>query len=252
MAADLTLAILKVWEDGHDASPGERGLLLLDVALAGQARAAREGLTVGQRDVALLGLFRHLFGDSAAALVDCPDCGALLETFIPIAAMAAQGQSVPAVSYLAQVHGTAVGYRLPTAADLAALGSGQHAEATLAVKHLLQRCILPAGPGDTMSARNDAGVSDDALAILGAALEASIAAHDPMAEITLACDCPSCRLHWLSPFDIVEFLWKRLGTYVAGLFGEVHVIAAAYGWSETDILALGTIRRRHYRELIGT
>ena len=67
---------------------------------------------------------------------------------------------------------------------------------------------------------------------------------DPMADIHLALNCPSCEHKWEAPFDIVAFLWREISAAARRLLREVHTLASAYGWTETEILALSPARRR--------
>ena len=60
-----TAALLQAWERGHDASPGERGLILLRTAYPEVPAVA--DWPVGQRDAALLDLFERLYGARLAA-----------------------------------------------------------------------------------------------------------------------------------------------------------------------------------------
>lgn len=248
MPGDLTAAILQAWEDGRDASPGERGLLLLNIAQPELPAAARAASTVGRRDAALLDLFERLFGATAPALADCPRCAEPLETDVPIAAIRAPAPAAAPDSFTLAFDGGTILYRLPTADDLAALGAAAPDEnAQAATNWLAHRCALSVTDRDGTAPV----LTHGALTALETAIAEAVAIHDPQAEITLALDCPSCGFHWVAPFDIVEFLWRRLDGFVSGVLREVHILASAYGWSERDILALSPARRRRYLELIG-
>ncbi len=51
-------------------------------------------------------------------------------------------------------------------------------------------------------------------------------------------------------FDIVSFLWNELNAWAIRTLREVHILASAYGWSETDILAMSPWRRQFYLEVL--
>src|SRR5215469_9895555 len=76
--------LLQVWEDGREASPGERGLMLLGIAAPAVAEGERASFSVGLRDSVLLDLFARLFGETAPALSACPGCGEHLEFDVPL------------------------------------------------------------------------------------------------------------------------------------------------------------------------
>ena len=46
--------------------------------------------------------------------------------------------------------------------------------------------------------------------------------------------------------DPVAFLWAELDGWARRLAGEVHLLAAVYGWGEAEILAMSPPRRRLY------
>jgi hypothetical protein len=242
-------SLLQAWEDCREASPGERGLILLGIAVPASPEADRARLSVGRRDALLFDLFRGLFGDTAAALVVCPDCGEQLEFDVPLAEISVTPAADPSDRYTLVCNGHEIAYRLPCAGDLAALGAELRNEAVgAAARSLAQRCVLAIR--DTHGAPADFELGGDAAAALEAAIAARVSEADPQAVVTLTFDCPSCSAHWRAPFDIVEFLWRRLDIFARALLRDVHVLASNYGWSEHDALALTTWRRRRYIELI--
>jgi hypothetical protein len=252
MRSSLTAAILQAWEDASDATPGERGLILLGLAAPASPVAARANFTVGQRDQALLDLYARLFGEMAAAQADCPHCSAPIELDVPFAAIRASNPQDRPENFTLELADRRIVFRLPNAGDLAALAQDAADEeadreslASAAAK-LARRCVLA-----VESAGVEAELSDEAARALETALASTIAAADPQAEINLALKCPACGRACSAPFDIVEFLWLRLDAFARRLLYDVHLIARAYGWSERSILALSSQRRRHYLELIG-
>jgi hypothetical protein len=244
MTTDLTTAMLRAYEEGRAASPGERGLILLGVALPDSSERSRASALVGWRDAALLDLYGRMFGSVAEALADCPRCGDKIETEVPIGAIRAPAPMDASTSFKLNIDGREIVYRLPTAGDLAALGAAKElGDAATARRALIRLCRVDDGEGRELS--------EDEEARLAAAISESVAKVDPQAQVLLELDCPSCAFHWSAPFDIVEFLWRRIEARVSVLLREVHVIASYYGWSEDEILALSPFRRRRYLELIG-
>jgi hypothetical protein len=262
-----TAALLQAWERGHDASPGQRGLILLALAHPDVPLAVLASWPVGQRDAALLGLFERLFGGRLAAQAECPHCRAALEMDIPVATISAPVPRLTSNRFTLAHAGYRLTYRLPTAGDLAALADPARASGDEGTSSwLLRQCVLhvtasdDAGPqdGDGSEPDEPAGFSSpqDIPGEVMGALEASIASTasslDPLAEIELKLDCPECALSWQSPFDIVSFLWSELDAWAKRMLREIHILASHYGWSEADIIALSPQRRLHYRGLIGT
>jgi hypothetical protein len=79
-----------------------------------------------------------------------------------------------------------------------------------------------------------------------------MAQADPQAEVQLALTCPACQHEWLATFDILSFFWIEINAWALRLLQEVHRLASAYGWRETDILGLSSWRRQFYLEMIGS
>jgi hypothetical protein len=236
--------MLLAFEQGADASPGERALILLKLARGLESEAALAALPVGRRDAALIDMHRSLFGEVAQAAADCPRCGEKLEIDVPLQRIGAEPVADPPGRFLFRSDAREIAYRLPNAGDLSAIGATPGLEDPASAAHaLVARCLLDAQDQIPLLPRE--------VDALGEALAASVAATDPLAQILLAMECPACALRWEASFDIVEFLWRRLEEQIAALLRDVHLIASRYGWRERDILALSPFRRRRYLELIG-
>jgi hypothetical protein len=250
-AAPSAESLLQAWEDGRDTSPGERGLTLLRVAALELPEDVRADLTVGQRDARLLDLFRHLFGDTAPALSTCPGCAEQIEFDVPLNDISIPTPADQPGHDILVYNNQTINYRLPRAGDLAALGLQLRNDSVdVAARSLIQRCVLTIR--DRNGTPSAADLTPETTAALEAAISERVAKADPQAVITLTFDCPSCAAHWQAPFDIVEFLWRRLDVFARGLLRDVHVLASNYGWTEREIVSLSPSRRRYYFELIGS
>jgi hypothetical protein len=235
--------LLDLWERGRDASPGERALLLLGLAEPGTAPEELGARTVGRRDAALLELRARTFGERLACLATCAGCGEQLEMDFSVTDILLSTPPL-APPELTLVSGAErVTFRLPTAADVAALGrSGNGLPPERA---LLRRCVIAAYRGEEPISADE--LSDALVAAVG---ERMLAA-DPQAEVHLDLTCPACGARWRALFDIVGFFWREIEAWAVRTLREVHALATAYGWSEREILALSPWRRRFYLELVG-
>ncbi len=222
-------------------------MLLLALAEPGIAQDGLSALSVGQRNAALLLLRQKTLGTPAPCLMACPDCGERLEFTLDTGAM------VPPTTELVwepdtrihrlSVDGRMLSFRLPNSLDLASIVACPDADA--ARRLLLARCIMAAGDDEP---EVDAGqLSRRELDALADAMSEC----DPLTEVTLALDCPACQHSWKALFDIVTFFWTELEALAKRLLRDVHTIASAYGWHESEILALSAARRHYYLELIG-
>jgi hypothetical protein len=48
----------------------------------------------------------------------------------------------------------------------------------------------------------------------------------------------------------VSYLWAEVHSWALRTLHEVNVLASAYGWRESDILALSQWRRQAYLEMV--
>jgi len=85
--------------------------------------------------------------------------------------------------------------------------------------------------------------------VLNAAQEMMTQA-DPQADVQIALCCPACEHKWQEAFDILSFLWEEIDAWVYRTLNDVHVLASAYGWSESEILAMSAWKRQAYLDLV--
>lgn len=243
--------LLKVWESGVPSSSTMRGLLLLGLACPQGTADELMHTRIGHRDAQLLSLRETLFGPHLACLLDCPTCGQPIELDFAVDDVRANHAAPDDVCEIKADGGT-LRFRLPCSADLLALeAQGDTAHPAHAERWLLSRCWLPA-PDDAAATGMPMAMAppdwrDDQVQ---AAVEA-MALRDPQAEVLLDVVCPACQAPSSHLFDIVGHLWRELDHWARGMLRQVHAIAARYGWSEADILAMGQARRRAYLDLIG-
>jgi hypothetical protein len=232
--------LLGAWERGRDQVPAERALTLLHAARPGVDRTALADLTVGRRDAALLDVRVALFGPRLVGVVACPRCAEQIELAFDADDIRIEPPE-GAQSLSVESGGFELEFRLPTGGDLVAIaGDGSLVAAR---RDLLRRCAVSGCDGSaTIDALSETAVSE---------LAARMAEADRQADVELAVGCPSCAHEWRSPFDIVSFLWREVAARALAALREVNALAAAYGWSEGEILALSPARRGAYLGLIG-
>ena len=126
-------------------------------------------------------------------------------------------------------------FRLPTSRDLAfAAGCAGPEEAARA---LLARL--------TVDARVDGWPAERV-----AAVEAALETADPLTQVTLDVACEHCGERFAAPLDVGALVWDELAAHTATIVDDVHVLAQAYGWTESEILAMSPARRALYRRRI--
>ncbi len=246
---------IRVWESGRRQTTVGRALAMLS-ASSGMPVGELALISPGQRDARLLELQERMFGPRIEALAECPGCGESLELEFDTSqvrmqgAQSAQGaaEAIPAGNAFAlRCEGYDIRFRLPDSSDLQAIAGCENAAA--ARNLILERCILE------MHRLELSGAGGEEKTRLPEAVEKKLveemAKADPQANIRLSLACPACRNEWSAIFDIASFIWSEISARVKHLLREVHWLASAYGWSETDILKMSAERRSIYLEMLG-
>jgi hypothetical protein len=239
-----TRELLDAWERGRPLPHRRRAAALLAAADPGATAGELEGLSVGRTDARLLALREAVFGRVMPCLVACPSCGESLELALDTAGLTVPDPEPPGQGPLRlEREGYELEVRPPANRDLAEVEGS--ADADEARRRLLERCIV--------SARYDGREvpAADLPATVTEAAAARIARADPQADCRLDLTCPACGHHWQAPFDVLSYLWAEVHAWAQRVFREVHRLAFAYGWSESEVLALSPTRRQIYLEMLG-
>jgi hypothetical protein len=201
-------------------------------------------LTVGQRDALLMRLRERTFGRAIAGFAQCPRCDTRLQFTLDLDDYDVEGalaRRLPPEEVL-RLEGWELRFRLPTGRDLAA--AARQPDEAGARRVLLERCVMgarregePVPPGE---------LPEEVVAVVGARMEEL----DPLAWLSLAIDCARCGHQWLVLFDVAALLWSEIAGTAERLLGEVRALALAYGWSESEILAMSSARRRFYLQQV--
>lgn len=239
--------LLNVWERAFTARPEQRALELLAAALPEESPAQLAQLSIGRRDEQLMNLRESIFGPSLIAMAVCPKCSQQLDLQFSIDDL--RVKSPPAISsqtqnFVLTAEDTEIRFRLPDSTDLEAISCLPDADA--AQSQLLGRCILSARRQD--HSVSPADLSPEVIAQVVREMERA----DPQADVQLNLTCPDCSHCWQSVFDILSYFWNEIDVWARRTLREVADLARAYGWRETEILAMSQNRRRLYLELAGT
>jgi hypothetical protein len=232
--------MLAVWERGLERIPLERALILLEAACPDCDRASLAVMSIGQRDARLLRLREWAFGSEIAACTACPQCHQYLEFTFQADALRQGGCHTNAGQIPCSIDGYELLLRPLNSLDLMSCAG---LDATALQHRLLGCCFLSARLGDT-------AISLDRVPeeVIAPALE-SAASADSATELYIEASCANCCHSFHEVFDILSFFWSEIDAWVRRMLREVHVLASAYGWTESDILALSPLRRQLYLEL---
>ena len=216
---------LALWEQGEADHPLDRALGLIET-IEGTPRAEAAALPLDRRDRSLYRIAEQLFGSRIRLVATCSDCGA--DTTLSFSTEEALAVPAPA-ERIALDDGTGA-CRMPDSRDLA-------------------RALAASDPQRALMA----ALLDDPApepALVGAA-EAALATSGGLTDLTLAHRCTACGSDGATPFDILDYLWRRITAEAQHLLRDIHLIAGAYGWSGEAIAALSPRRRAAHVALIG-
>jgi len=238
LSASQTIGL---WERGSGQHPVDRALTLLASARPELDSAQLAEFGIGRRDRCLLELRESIFGHTLEVNSRCPRCAETVE-FSLQAEDLKLGREGEEGSEEVEEGGILIRYRLLNHSDMAAVAlAGSVDDARLI---LLRRCVLEAS-------REGARVtSKDLPEPVVSRLAAHLAEADPQADLVLDLKCAECRHAWKVQFDIASFLWTEIDALAKRLLLEVHTLARGYGWSEADVLAMSSARRRFYLEMV--
>jgi hypothetical protein len=220
---DEVLLDTLAWENSAEASHWLAGALDPD------------GRSLARRDAALLQLHRERFGQTLRCAAQCPGCGVALELELPVEQLIPA--SVPETDLRIRTQGFEVDYRLPTGEDIASVND----ERALAERCVIAARVVADGSPISASALPAGALADmqDAMAVL-----------HPAGGLCLQVTCAECGACWDADLDVAMFVAARAWVDAMRVVGEVHELAAAYGWTEAEVLAVPRARRRRYLDLV--
>jgi hypothetical protein len=233
--------LLKVWEYSQTAHPLDKALNLLCAAFPAISRENLAELSIGQRDAFLLKLRELTFGSKLDCFARCPACEEQLEFVMQTEDILRFSESDEKENEF-EMEGVLVQYRMPNSLDLAAVGKCEDVDSACSL--LAQRCIVQ------VTSNGDSKNMSELPAQTKMNLIEHMAKQEPQADIDLTLNCPACAHNWQTVFDIVSYFWTEINAEARRLLYDIHVLALAYGWSESDILAMSGTRRRFYLGMV--
>ena len=227
------LDFLELWERGTVLHPLDRALLAIAMAVPGEDYGTLAAWPLGRRNAALSQLRRACFGQMLTGWVACPQCGERLEFSLDAEKLYSDAQDVAEEIIIDGRR-----FRPLTSRDLAGVVNESNEQA--AALKLMRQCYLDGGDFDssTFSLEEIDAISEQ------------LAQADPLAETLLELQCAECGHSWNEPLDMAAWLWTEIEARARRLLLDVHTLAAAYSWSEAEILSLSEQRRGLYMEMV--
>lgn len=210
-------------------------------------------LTLGDREALLLHIHRLTFGDDMACTLPCPSCSKVMDFQLQshrlILHVPEPQQEYFEESFLLDATRLQVRFRLPRGSDIeTALHQCSRTTEDAAIA-LLRRCIDWVRQDGAQNGEENISMAH-CPAQLSARISERMAELDPQAETMLQMECPSCGHGFKAPFDAADYLVRELAARERQLFCDVHTLALAYHWSESEILNMTPRKRKLYLELL--
>ncbi len=221
--------VIALWEVRRAREPLDVALQAIDAAFPEPNGESAADWPIGRRNRALLELRRAGFGPVLRGWVYCRGCSEPLEFGLDSRDVLSAASSPQRDVWVGRRT-----FRLPTSRDLVEIRGDDPDAAAL---RLAQRCFA----GDS-SAHLDSDDLDD--------IGRQMALADPLAEIALHFDCPACGESFDESLDLPAFVCAEIEGLAKRLLRDVHVLARAYTWSESEILSLSPARREFYLSLV--
>jgi hypothetical protein len=251
--------LLHLWEGGLRRHPLDRALLALGLAFPETPYERLADWPLGRRNRALVDLRCSSFGRSLQGWIACVNCGEKLEFDLDAQVLIGAGPNPDEPSQSDQTNDPLVinrrTFRLPSSRDLAT--AAQETDPRMAAIRILENCRI--APERSLEASTEPDTtyievedwrleswSDEELEEIGERMSLA----DPLAETRLSLHCPKCENDWEETLDVVAFLWAEIEARARRLLLEIHTLASAYGWTETEILSLSDNRRTRYLEMV--
>jgi len=213
------------------------------------ATEAAASLTAGDREALLLHLRRLTLGERLQCVLSCPasDCGERMDLDLRVSDLLLPPYPHNRERYETTItqNGSnySVGFRLPTGAHQEEAAALARSDPQAAADLLLHRCVEHVVTEDGQRVEDLPPVVIDQLPTVMAEL-------DPQAELMLSLTCPACDHGFSALFDAGAYLFQELDDRTRHIYGEVHLLAFYYHWSEAEITGMTPRKRRLYLDLL--
>jgi hypothetical protein len=238
----------------------ERDTALLTSLVCGpEGKAATSAqireLSMGDRELLLLLVRRRLFGNIMQCVLKCPSCEEKLDVELRVDDLIVESHAPQQIRYEELIEAEdgqfRVIFHLPTGGEVEKVLHQAPADVEGAEKALAGGCI------DSMSRVTDApespgGRNEECPDSVLRKIAARIEQLDPQAEIQLQSECPECGCEFKQSVDPGGYLVHELAARQRLKYQEVHQLARAYHWSESEILRMGSRKRQIYLDLLAT
>lgn len=201
-------------------------------------------LSIGDREAALLHLWRITIGDRLDCVLTCPSCLEKMDLELRVGDLLVSPCEQMQGTYSHTIAGGdqsyEVRFRLPTGGDQEDAAKLALYDLEAATQKMLEKCIEQV----------NGCVVDQIPAAVAEVLPQVIRELDPQAELVLCAACPACQMEFQVLFDTGLFVYQELDRACSRIHREVHLLASYYHWGEAEIMAMSDAKRQLYLELV--
>lgn len=208
----------------------------------GEPEALIKKISLGDRALLLLNARKLVLGDIISCTVDCPKCRKPMSVDLSVSKLLAHAEQSTTEDddYKIQDCGYTIHVKPLTGEDQDFAFAKSKSTDEL-VQNIARACIVRSDP------ELPAELPEKLLESIGSRIEKL----DPLSDISFSLSCPECNQGFPASFDAEHFIFREIATSLyPQLEREVHWLAFHYHWSEKDILALPSSRRKRYVELV--
>ena len=83
------------------------------------------------------------------------------------------------------------------------------------------------------------------------AVSREMAERDRAADVQIGLRCADCGHEFSRGLDLAAHAWQALEAAAKRILGEIMTLARAFGWNESQVLALSPTRRATYLRMLG-
>ena len=232
-------AILQLWDVAETLAPAQRSLEILRCSLSDEDFSRICQAPLGHANRVLLRIRQHRFGSRFHVIDRCRHCAETIEFTIATEAML-EGLRPPPPEDRRTLRFQDWTLHLHPLCPLDWIEPMPDSSPEEHGRRLMARTLLACDLNQTPAAPSD---------LPEPAWEAIARFQhewDPAAEMLFQLRCPACQNSWESSLDPGAYLWLELAGQARILQTQVHTLASAYGWGESEILALSAKRRAAY------
>jgi hypothetical protein len=236
--------IIECWEKSHNRHPLEAALIILNTVIPSKSKKDFAWMNIGNRNLFLFHIREKFFGKKINMLTSCPNCNAELESIFTFDATLLNEKTNNTELFEFSPEDYQITYRLPNSYDLASASKCN--EVLSARGDILKNCIIKLSKEDKiipLSFLPEEIISK---------LSKEMSNKNPYAETLLDLNCRGCNHKWTIVFDIAAFILSEINFYAQNILRNVHALASAYHWNESEIINMSTYKRNWYINLIGT